>query len=396
MARKKSNASKKGKSKRSSASTSPTPTPAAIGAGAPEGDVIAVSESTPNEVGGEGGAAEEPEQSPDGGKYAVDVTAELADSGADAATEDQLEDPIVYSEHNNDEQQAVVAEDNSNDIQYQLHIPDLAAGVSGSVNMEDSQAELLSSNTEHSMYRSSIDHSIYDDLYALESKTDNLACLADDSIDAVAAAAAATADSYGNAVTRSYVISPSAFVSSTKEESEDVAYMRPDSATEPSGDATDVQDGADSGAAAVANIVSTLVEAAAAAAAGLSVSTDNIVREAVESSGELLGEHDVYSSIGQISGGHSIAESYIHVDESVGGDSDDYEHTEEPTTDPESDCDPKAEKQQQGKLLQQILSVPQVPEPVGLDSALCLPLRHSKRMNGKADESPLCDCCSPF
>ncbi|KAJ2495371.1 hypothetical protein IWW47_004102, partial [Coemansia sp. RSA 2052] len=116
MARKKSNASKKGKSKRSSASTSPTPTPAAIGAGAPEGDVIAVSESTPNEVGGEGGAAEEPEQSPDGGKYAVDVTAELADSGADAATEDQLEDPIVYSEHNNDEQQAVVAEDNSNDI----------------------------------------------------------------------------------------------------------------------------------------------------------------------------------------------------------------------------------------------------------------------------------------
>ncbi|KAJ2337256.1 hypothetical protein GGI00_000351, partial [Coemansia sp. RSA 2681] len=279
MARKKSNASKKGKSKRSSASTSPTPTPAAIGAGAPEGDVIAVSESTPNEVGGEGEAAEEPEQSPDGGKYAVDVTAELADSGADAATEDQLEDPIVYSEHNNDKQQAVVAEDNSNDIQYQLHISDLVAGVSGSVNMEDSQAELLSSNTEHSMYRSSIDHSIYDDLYALESKTDNLACLADDSIDAVAAAAA-TADNYGNAVARPYAISPSAFVSSTKEESEDVAYMRPDSATEPSGDATDVQDSADSGAAAVASIVSSLVEAAAAAAAGLSVSTDNIVGEA--------------------------------------------------------------------------------------------------------------------
>ncbi|KAJ2743888.1 hypothetical protein GGI20_003396 [Coemansia sp. BCRC 34301] len=341
MGRKRSNTAKKSKSKRSSTNTSPTPTPADIGASALTESVAAVPEPTTIKVAGHTGAAEEPELSSDNGKYAVDVTAELTNSGADAATEEQLEGPIVLGECNSDEQQAIVVEDNSNDDQHQLHVPNHAARVSDSVNMEDSQAELLSNNMDDSLYRrSSIDHSVCDELHALESKTDSLACLADGSVD-VAAAAADISDSNAS---RPYVVSPSAFVgSSSMDELADVVYWRPDSVTEPTGVVGDVQETAESGAAAVASIVSSLVEAVATA--GLSVSTHSIAREAVESSGELIGEHDLYSSIGQVSGGRSIAESYIHVDNN------DCEHIEEQTDDlncESSVCEPEADEQQQG------------------------------------------------
>ncbi|KAJ2055625.1 hypothetical protein GGI17_006582 [Coemansia sp. S146] len=332
MARKKSNA-KKNRSKRSSASTSPTPTPVAISSGVPsEGDVVTVPEPTQNGVDGDSEFTETAEASeqplPDSGKYAVDVAAELTDSGANAATEDQLEDPFMYAERNDDQHESV-AEDSGN---RQPHMSDHAPMGSGSVNMEDSQAELLSSNMDHSMYHSTVDHSHSDELHALESGSVDLACLADDSIDVVAAAAELS----GSAVARPYVISPSAFVK--EDESEDVVYLRPESVTEPNADAVEVQESADSGAAAVASIVSSLVEAAAAA--GLSVSTGSIAREAVESSGELLEERDICSSGDLVSGDHSMTESFIHIEGSVG---DDCEHTAD--CDPESDCESKPEEQ---------------------------------------------------
>ncbi|KAJ2818328.1 hypothetical protein GGI24_005131, partial [Coemansia furcata] len=334
MTRKKSNAGKKNRSKRSSANTSPTPTPVVISSGAPEEDVVAVPEpTTQNGTDGDRESTDTvgtSEQSPpDSGKYAVDVAAELADSSSDAATEDQLEDPFVYAERNDDDQYVSVAGDNSN---RQLNMSEHALAGSGSVNMEDSQAELLSSNMDHSMYRSTIDHGHSDELHALESGSDDLACLADNSIDVVAAAAELS----DSAVSRPYVISPGAFVK--EDELEDVVHMRPVSATELNVDAVAEHESADSGAAAVASIVSSLVEAAAAA--GLSVSTGSIAREAVESSGELLGEHDMLSSGDLVSGGHSIAESFIHVEESVG---DDCEHTTD--RDLESDCESKPEEQ---------------------------------------------------
>ncbi|KAJ2879824.1 hypothetical protein H4R27_005088 [Coemansia aciculifera] len=333
MARKKSNA-KKNRSKRPSASTSPTPTPVAISSGVPsEGDVVAVPEPTQNGVDGDRESTETVEASeqplPDSGKYAVDVAAELTDSDADAATEDQLEDPFMYAERN-DNQHESVAEDSGN---HQLHMSDHAPMGSDSVNMEDSQAELLSSNMDHSMYHhSTIDHSHSDELHALESGSVDLSCLVDDSIDVAAAAAELS----GSAVARPYVISPGAFVKA--DESEDVVYLRPESVTEPNADIVDVPESADSGAAAVASIVSSLVEAAAAA--GLSVSTGSIARETVESSGELLGEHDICSSGDLVSGDHSMAESFIHIEGSVG---DDCDHTAD--CDPESDCESKPEEQ---------------------------------------------------
>ncbi|KAJ1905343.1 hypothetical protein IW146_009319, partial [Coemansia sp. RSA 922] len=331
MARKKSNA-KKNRSKRSSASTSPTPTPVAISSAAPEKDVVDVSEPTQNGVVGDEESTETAEASeqplPDSGKYAVDVAAELTDSGADDSTEDQLEDPFVYAERNDDQHESV-AEDSEN---HQLHMSDHAPMGSGSVNMEDSQAELLSSNMDHSMYHSTIDHSHSDELHALESGSDDLSCLADHSADVVAAAAELSS----NTAVRPYVISPSAFAK--EDESEDVVYLRPESATEPTADAADVQESADSGAAAVASIVSSLVEAVAAA--GLSVSTGSVALEAVESSGELLGERDMCSSGDLVSGGHSMTESFIHVEGSVG---DACEHTAD--CDLESDCESKPEEQ---------------------------------------------------
>ncbi|KAJ2248165.1 hypothetical protein GGI13_004761 [Coemansia sp. RSA 455] len=332
MARKKSNA-KKNRSKRSSASTSPTPTPVAISSAAPEKDVVDVSEPTQNGVVGDEESTETAEASeqplPDSGKYAVDVAAELTDSGADDSTEDQLEDPFVYAERNDDQHESV-AEDSEN---HQLHMSDHAPMGSGSVNMEDSQAELLSSNMDHSMYHSTIDHSHSDELHALESGSDDLSCLADHSADVVAAAAELSS----NTAVRPYVISPSAFAK--EDESEDVVYLRPESATEPTADAADVQESADSGAAAVASIVSSLVEAVAAA--GLSVSTGSVALEAVESSGELLGERDMCSSGDLVSGGHSMTESFIHVEGSVG---DACEHTAD--CDLESDCESKPEEQE--------------------------------------------------
>ncbi|KAJ2908837.1 hypothetical protein GGI21_002485 [Coemansia aciculifera] len=340
MGRKKSNASKKGKSKQPSRNHSPTSAAKAIGAGSPEGEGAVVAEPTQASINGDEQAKEELENSPDSGKYAIDVAAELADPGVNAATEDQLEDPIVYAVRNDDEEHSAgVAGGERNDVQPQLHIPDHTTRVSGSVNMEDSQAELLSSNMDHSMYRSLVDHGVHDELHALESKVDSLACLADDSVD-VAAAAAFAPESSGNVVARPYVISPSNFAESNRSEADEVVYLRPDSATGPT-----VQESAESGAAAVASIVASLVEAAAAA--GLSISTSDVAREAIESSGELLGEHGLYSSIGQVSGGHSIADSYVHVDGSDNGDG--CEHTKEQTTDldrdSESDCDIKADEQ---------------------------------------------------
>ncbi|KAJ2371099.1 hypothetical protein H4S02_009671, partial [Coemansia sp. RSA 2611] len=327
MARKKSNAGKKSKSKRSSANTSPTPTPAAISSSVLEEDLVDVPESTQDSVDGDREpteAPEAPEQSvSDSGKYAVDVAVELSDSGADAATEDQLENPFVYAERS--EEPHASGTDYTGD--YQLHVPDHAPKGPGSVNMEDSQAELLSSDMDHSMYRSSIDHSYSDDLHALESGRNDLSFIADDSIDVVAAAAELS----GSAIARPYVISPSAF---TKEdESEDNVHIRPEPVAEQNAGVV-VQESANGGAAEVASIMSSLIEAAAAV--GLSVNTGGITCEVVEPSGE----RDLCSSGDLVSGGHSIAESFIHVEESVG---DDCERTKD--LDLESDSEPKAEEQ---------------------------------------------------
>ncbi|KAJ2692999.1 hypothetical protein H4218_006197 [Coemansia sp. IMI 209128] len=327
MARKKSNAGKKSKSKRSSANTSPTPTPAAISSSVLEEDLVDVPESTQDSVDGDREpteAPEAPEQSvSDSGKYAVDVAVELSDSGADAATEDQLENPFVYAERS--EEPHASGTDYTGD--YQLHVPDHAPKGPGSVNMEDSQAELLSSDMDHSMYRSSIDHSYSDDLHALESGRNDLSFIADDSIDVVAAAAELS----GSAIARPYVISPSAF---TKEdESEDNVHIRPEPVAEQNAGVV-LQESANGGAAEVASIMSSLIEAAAAV--GLSVNTGGITCEVVEPSGE----RDLCSSGDLVSGGHSIAESFIHVEESVG---DDCERTKD--LGPESDSEPKAEEQ---------------------------------------------------
>ncbi|KAJ2789910.1 hypothetical protein GGI18_002128 [Coemansia linderi] len=327
MARKKSNAGKKSKSKRSSANTSPTPTPAAISSSVLEEDLVDVPESTQDSVDGDREPTETPEAPEqsvsDSGKYAVDVAVELSDSGADAATEDQLENPFVYAERS--EEPHAPGTDYTGD--YQLHVPDHAPKGPGSVNMEDSQAELLSSDMDHSMYRSSINHSYSDDLHALESGRNDLSLIADDSIDVVAAAAELS----GSAIARPYVISPSAF---TKEdESEDNVHIRPEPVAEQNAGVV-VQESANGGAAEVASIMSSLIEAAAAV--GLSVNTGGITCEVVEPSGE----RDLCSSGDLVSGGHSIAESFIHVEESVG---DDCERTKD--LDPESDSEPKAEEQ---------------------------------------------------
>ncbi|KAJ2410205.1 hypothetical protein GGI10_004564 [Coemansia sp. RSA 2530] len=177
------------------------------------------------------------------------------------------------------------------------------------------------------MYRSSIDHSYSDDLHALESGRNDLSFIADDSIDVVAAAAELS----GSAIARPYVISPSAF---TKEdESEDNVHIRPEPVAEQNAGVA-LQESANGGAAEVASIMSSLIEAAAAV--GLSVNTGGITCEVVEPSGE----RDLCSSGDLVSGGHSIAESFIHVEESVG---DDCERTKD--LDLESDSEPKAEEQ---------------------------------------------------
>ncbi|KAJ2485270.1 hypothetical protein IWW37_005989 [Coemansia sp. RSA 2050] len=328
MAKKKSNASKKSKSKRSSANTSPTPISATISSGVPGGDLVDVPEPTQDSVDVIMEPIEAPEALeqalPESDNYAVDFSAELSDAGADATTEDQLVDPFVYAERNEQRHKSVADYSSS----YQLHAPDDVPKGPGSVNMEDSQAELLSSDMDHSIYRSSINHSYSDDLHVLESGSNDLAFIADDSIDVVAAAAELS----GSAIARPYVISPSAFAKN--DGLEDVVHIRPESATEQNTKDAAVQESADGGAAEVASIVSSLIEAAAAA--GLSVSTGGITCDAVKSSGE----RDLCSSGDLVSGGHSIAESFIHVEGSVGDDS---ENTKD--FDPESDCEPKAEEQ---------------------------------------------------
>ncbi|KAI8319969.1 hypothetical protein GQ54DRAFT_298962 [Martensiomyces pterosporus] len=175
------------------------------------------------------------------------------------------------------------------------------ADVTRSVNMEDSQAELLSSNLDDSMYRSSIHRSSNEDeVHVLESEHEQqqlltsvseqdeeyLARNSDQGLDAGAEAEGA----------RKYVVTPSAFAH--EPEPEVVAHIRPASAVGQEAVAT----AAESGAAGD--------EQAEAGA----VAHDSL-------DGELVEKHetssDEYEDVTR-----SVAESFVHVDDVVAEESD--------------------------------------------------------------------------
>ncbi|KAJ2487876.1 hypothetical protein EV174_000307 [Coemansia sp. RSA 2320] len=209
--------------------------------------------------------------------------------------------------------------------------------------MEDSQAELLASILNSSLYSSSFSHSTSDELHAVESDKDagvadvvmhggsdesDLSCFADDVV-------IGSNVNASDAIARPYVITPGAMLDSGG--SDDVLLLTPETVANSSAtvDGATVRYGESAGsdALAVASIDSGEIEAAATA--GLRVSTEIAACGAVESSGVLLEEHDMCSSGDLVSGEHSIAESFIHVDGSVG----DSEHIAERAAEPEQKAD---------------------------------------------------------
>ncbi|KAJ2388319.1 hypothetical protein H4S02_002928 [Coemansia sp. RSA 2611] len=333
MARKRGNSSKKSRSKRSSANTSsttsPTPTPAPHLAAAETPVHMAADEpieenpdspapaakiqETADDIAEDGKPLLAPEhdtgahpktddaqpdaapetaednaseiEAVDGGKYSVDVLESMEIASCD--TEDQLED--LYTRADTDPAQASKVSDVTDALPAEATSDPshLVSGepesTSNSVNLEDSEAVLLASNLEDSIYRSETSDKIADEIHAIE-KSDLLHTSYEDEPEMIHHTDGIATS--GN-TSREYVITPSVFAA--ENEPDVVAHIRPESQAT-GDDATKVENTP----AAVAATAEATAETSAAIA---SVLTSEI--EAAAEAGERAAE--------------SMADSFLHV-----------------------------------------------------------------------------------
>ncbi|KAJ1815592.1 hypothetical protein LPJ56_004524, partial [Coemansia sp. RSA 2599] len=233
-------------------------------------------------------AIDQPEKTEDG-KYSVDVSDLAADVAEREATEDLLDDLISFSEPAA-EPESAAKEDPSAEA-----TP--VAAVAGSVNMEDSQAELLASNLDDSMYRSAMGDSAIDEVHALESSQEDLRASEiheNDILDSIRSI---------ESTDRKYVVTPTAFAAAKGAEEID---SRPESAANR---AVDIS--ADEAASAAAQVQADAqqVEASADAGSVESQPEQEPVAEEATSSAKTIAEP----------AGQSMAESYVHVNKEDDG-----------------------------------------------------------------------------
>ncbi|KAJ1668491.1 hypothetical protein IW140_000323 [Coemansia sp. RSA 1813] len=182
----------------------------------------------------------------------------LASEAEAPSTEDQLEDLYLRALKDNDKKDQTTATSLSAErskspsvaieggksfiARARITETEDASGVDaqGSVNMEDSQAELLSSNIEDSMYRSAISNaepSTNDEIHSLESSetlessavhTQNQRNKNVEEFEYMSAKGLET-DKLNNIINRSYAITPGAFADEDEGESEVVTHIRPES-----------------------------------------------------------------------------------------------------------------------------------------------------------------------
>ncbi|KAJ1948487.1 hypothetical protein FBU59_001571, partial [Linderina macrospora] len=169
------------------------------------------------------------------------VIAPESESAVGVAEEQEVPEGAVAE--SSIEESAILISDGESDNE--SDVTARARSLEQSVNMEDSQAELLSSNLLDSMYRSSIVHGVQDEIHALESEgpaslssvdeseeLGGVAALPEQEVPAVAVAASATEDEESQEAAR-YVVSPGAFTN--EPEPDVIMHLRPVSVAQQSG-----------------------------------------------------------------------------------------------------------------------------------------------------------------
>ncbi|KAJ1869749.1 hypothetical protein LPJ57_005477, partial [Coemansia sp. RSA 486] len=220
-------------------------------------------------------------------KYNIDISDLAVGVTEREATEDQLEDLISFSESIAEPEPAAKEEASAETTP--------VADVANSVNMEDSQAELLASNLDDSMYQSAMSDSVMDEIHVLESSQEMSASEIheNDILDSIRSI---------DSTDRKYVITPTAFV--TDENAEEID-SRPQSAANNAS--------ASEGAAAVAEVQASAQQVKAAADAG-SAELNTQKPESIAEEATAPSAQTIAGSVGQ-----SMAESYVHVDKDSDG-----------------------------------------------------------------------------
>ncbi|KAJ2082222.1 hypothetical protein H4R24_001743 [Coemansia sp. RSA 988] len=213
----------------------------------------------------------------DSTQYNIDVASAVATSNCE--TEDLLDDIYTYGEDNTahtetdmGEQPQLDACDEQVVVSRQNHTTDAAGAVRestaqvsdtlGSLNLEDSEAVLLASNLEDSIYRSAINDRITDEMHVVEKSQESESMKVDHENAASVVYSAINAVSL-NKASREYVVTPSAFA--TDSEPSVVTHVNQESAT-------NAFDGETEAAADMVNIMSSEIYAAARAG-GMETST---------------------------------------------------------------------------------------------------------------------------
>ncbi|KAJ1645119.1 hypothetical protein LPJ64_003268 [Coemansia asiatica] len=230
-------------------------------------------------------------------KYIVDISDLAAQR---EATEDLLDDLISFSEPAVEPESATKNHTPEEDEEEEEATPTAVAAIANSVNMEDSQAELLASNLDDSMYRSAMNDSTIDELHVLESSQDmgTSEIHENDILDSIRSI---------ESTDRKYVVTPSAFVADKNAEE---INSRPESA------ANDINDiSADEAASAAAEVQASKQQIEASADTG-SAELDKQQIETVAE--EATASSDAAAKIIAEPIDQSMAESYVHVGEESG------------------------------------------------------------------------------
>ncbi|KAJ2848690.1 hypothetical protein J3B02_003902 [Coemansia erecta] len=235
-------------------------------------------------------------------KYIVDISDLAAQR---EATEDLLDDLISFSEPAVEPESATKnhtpeEDEEEEEEEEEEATPTAVAAIANSVNMEDSQAELLASNLDDSMYRSAMNDSTIDELHVLESSQDmgTSEIHENDILDSIRSI---------ESTDRKYVVTPSAFVADKNAEE---INSRPESA------ANDINDiSADEAASAAAEVQASKQQIEASADTG-SAELDKQQIETVAE--EATASSDAAAKIIAEPIDQSMAESYVHVGEESG------------------------------------------------------------------------------